>query len=91
LALILGDGSGLGQGPQVEIRKKLTEIPEVEQRADERQKEPKDRAAIGETFTELAISGIVRISYPYPRISDGEIERCSIDLDSNDIGQIRIK
>ena len=69
----------------------MTEIPEVEQLADERQKEPKDRAAIGKTFTELAVSGIVRISYPYPRISDGKIERWSIDLDSNDIGQIRIK
>jgi hypothetical protein len=81
-------GSGPGQGRQVQVRKKLTEIPEVEQRADERQKEPKDRAAIGKTFTELAVSGIVRISYPYPRISDGKIERWSIDLDSNDIGQI---
>jgi len=29
-------GSGLGQGRQVEVQKKLTEIPEVEQRADER-------------------------------------------------------
>ena len=29
-------GSGLGQGRQVEVQKKLTEIPEVEQRADKR-------------------------------------------------------
>ena len=57
----------------------------MEQRGDERQKEPKDRAAIGKTFAELAVSGIVRMSYPYPRISDGKIERWSIDLDSNDI------